>query len=304
MFNEGGSLPGLFARLLPALRATGASHEILCVNDGSTDGTLAELLKLRETEPSLSVIDLSRNFGKEAALTAGLDHARGAAVIPMDADLQDPPELIQAMLAKWREGYEVVYAQRSTRAGDGWAKRLTAWLFYRVFNAVANTRLPSDAGDFRLMDRRVVEALRRLPERTRLMKGIFAWVGFRHTGVPYDRDARGAGVSGWSRIGLLRLALTGIVSFSSLPLRLWTVLGFFIASGAFLYGAFLIARVIIYGRDVPGYASLMVAGLFAFGTQLLTLGTIGEYISRIFDEVKQRPLYLVREVHEARAKRD
>jgi glycosyltransferase involved in cell wall biosynthesis len=297
LYDEEGALPALFARLRPALEATGVRYEIVCVNDGSQDGTLRALLALIPTTPGLVVVDLSRNFGKEAALSAGLDLARGAAVVPMDGDLQDPPELIAPMLARWREGYEVVYAVRGARAGESWAKRLSSWLFYRVFNSISRTRIPADAGDFRLMDRRVVEALRRLPERTRLMKGLFAWVGFRHVAIEFPREARSSGRSRWSAFGLLRLAVNGMISFSSLPLRVWTVFGFFVACFAFSYGVFLIARVLIYGRDVPGYASLMVVCLFAFGTQLITLGTIGEYISRIFDEVKQRPLYLVREVH-------
>ncbi|MBA3708847.1 MAG: glycosyltransferase family 2 protein [Planctomycetes bacterium] len=299
MHNEAAGVDALFDRLVPVLSATGLRCEIVCVNDGSTDDTLARVLERARRHPPvlMRVVDLSRNFGKEIALTAGLDICDGRAVVPLDADLQDPPEVIAQLIAKWREGYEVVYAVRGDRAQDPLLKRMTALLFYRVFNAVAKTRIPVDTGDFRLMDRKVVLALRRLPERTRLMKGIFAWVGFRHTGVTYARPARRAGSSAWSNWALLRLAIDGIVSFSSLPLRLWAMVGSVIALGAFAYGAFLVAHVLIYGRDVPGYASLMVVGLFAFGIQLITLGTIGEYLSRVFDEVKQRPLYIVREEH-------
>jgi polyisoprenyl-phosphate glycosyltransferase len=299
MHNEAQSVDALFDRLIPVLTATGLICEVVCINDGSTDDTLERVLMRasRCTEAHCRVLDLSRNFGKEVALTAGLDVAEGRAVIPLDADLQDPPEVIPQLLEKWRDGFEVVYAVRRDRSSDSFAKRITARLFYRLFNAVANTPIPVDAGDFRLMDRKVILALRRLPERTRLMKGIFAWVGFRHASVEYVRPARKSGSSTWTNLSLLRLALDGIVSFSSLPLRLWAMVGSLIAIGAFAYGAFLVVHVLVYGRDVPGYASLMVVGLFAFGIQLITLGTIGEYLSRVFDEVKQRPLYLVREDH-------
>lgn len=295
-YNEGGAVPLFFARVLPVLEQLGLPFEVVCVNDGSRDSTLEELLRAREADPRIVVVDLSRNFGKEAALTAAIDHARGDAVIPIDADLQDPPELIAQMVSRWLEGYEVVAARRANRDSDTPLKRLTAAWFYRLHNSIADIEVPANVGDFRLMDRRVVQALKQLPERRRYMKGLFAWVGFRTAVVEYTRAARACGeakLSGWR---LWTLALEGITSFSTLPLRLWSYVGTAIASCAFLYGSFIVLRTLLLGRDVPGYASLLTVILFLGGVQLIGIGVLGEYIGRIYSETKQRPVYVVRDV--------
>lgn len=295
MYNEAANLDRFFERLVPVLDGLGSSYEIVCVNDGSSDETLSRLLEHRRRAPAITVIDLARNFGKEIALSAGLEHARGAAVVPIDADLQDPPELIAELVARWREGYDVVYATRRSRRGEGWLKRLTANAFYRVLDRLTEIPIPRDTGDFRLLDRRVVDALIRLPERTRFMKGLFAWVGFRQTAVLYDRQPRHAGTTKWNYWRLWNLAIDGITSFSSIPLKVWGYVGLVLSLLAFLYAAFLVLRTLAFGIDVPGYASLMVVILFLGGMQLITLGVIGEYLGRIYTEVKGRPLYLVRE---------
>lgn len=297
MHNESDMIDELFARLLPVLRSTHKTFEVICVNDGSGDDTLDRLLEKQGDEPALCVVDLSRSFGKEAALSSGIDHARGAGVIVMDADLQDPPELIPDLIAKWDEGFEVVYGARRSRDHDSWFKRTTARAFYALFNKLSDTQLPSDAGDFRLMDRVVVEALMALPEHSRFMKGIFAWVGFKQVGVPFDRPDRHAGESQWPYFKLVRFALDGIFSFSTVPLRVWTWVGTGTALVGLLYAVFLILRIAVYGIDVPGYASTMVAVLFFGGVQLISIGVLGEYIGRIFRETKQRPLYVVRQAY-------
>jgi glycosyltransferase involved in cell wall biosynthesis len=297
MHDEETNVAALFERLGGALSGITADYEIVCVNDGSSDGTLAALLAARAADPRVVVVDLARNFGKELALTAGLDHARGRAVIPIDADLQDPPELIARMVARWREGYEVVYAHRRSRDGEDWLKLTTARLFYRVINRCSEVPIPDDCGDYRLLDRRVVDVVRSMPERVRFNKGLFAWAGFRQTSVDFDRDPRAAGRSNWSYLKLWRLAIDGITSFSAVPLKVWTYVGIVVALLAFVYGTVLIARTIVLGVDVPGYASLIVIVLFLGGANLIGIGILGEYIGRIFDEVKQRPLYVLREVH-------
>lgn len=299
-YDEQEAIPGFFGRLIPVLNATGETFEIVCVNDGSRDGTLIGLLAAQNSYPGVRVVDLSRNYGKEAALTAGIDHARGDAVIPIDADLQDPPELIPRLLEKWREGYEVVLARRSDRSTDGWLKAVTARGFYRIHNRVADLALPENVGDFRLMDRRVVEAIQRLPERHRFMKGIFAWVGFRTATVDYVREARAAGATKFSGWRLWNLAVEGITSFSTVPLRMWTYLGLLVAGLSFVYGSFIVVRTLVHGVDMPGYASLLVAVTFLGGLQLIGLGVIGEYLGRVYTETKQRPIYVVRKIHERR----
>jgi glycosyltransferase involved in cell wall biosynthesis len=293
--NEALGLAEFFARLIPVLDGLGTSYEIICVDDGSSDDSLERLLELRERMPALKVLSLSRNFGKDVAVSAGFDYARGAAVVPIDADLQDPPELIERMVAKWREGYDVVYATRGRRAGESWFKRMTARSFYRVLDRITDIPIPHDTGDFRLLDRRVVDVLVRLPERTRFMKGLFAWVGFKQTALMFDREPRHTGASKWSYWRLWNFALDAITSFSSLPLRVWSYVGFVIALFSFLYAVFLAGLKIIRGVDVPGYISLMVVVLFFGGVQLITLGIIGEYMARMYNEVKGRPLYLVRD---------
>lgn len=294
-YNEGEAVKAFFARVLPILDSIPAMRfEIVCVNDGSIDDTLSALIGVARHDERVRVIDLTRNFGKEAALTAGLDEATGDAVIPIDADLQDPPELIPVLVAQWREGAEVVLAQRASRASDSWLKRVTAAAYYRVHNCLSDLRLPENVGDFRLMDRSVVNALKQLPERHRFMKGLFAWVGFNTVVVPYEREPRSAGVSKFSGWRLWNLALEGITSFSTLPLRSWTYLGTAIALLAFVYGTFIVLRTLILGVDVPGYASVLSLLLFFGGVQLIGLGVVGEYIGRIYDEAKGRPIYLVK----------
>jgi len=296
-YNEALNVEQFFTRMLPVLEKLGCNYEIICVNDGSRDDTLDRLLDFHERNASIKVVNLSRNFGKDIALSAGLDFSSGAAVIPIDSDLQDPPELIEAMLEKWREGFDVVYATRRSRQGESWLKRGTARLFYRSLNKLTGIHVPPNTGDFRLLDRRVVNALNELPERTRFMKGLFAWVGYKQTSVLYDRDARHAGSSKWNYWQLWNFALDGITSLSTAPLRVWSYIGVAISLVSFVYAGFLVLRTIVLGIDVPGYASLMVVILFLGGIQLTTLGVIGEYLGRIFNEVKRRPLYLVRETH-------
>jgi len=280
------------------LGKAGVDWEIVFVNDGSRDETFARLLDHSARDRRIRVINLSRNFGKEAALTAGIDHARGDVLIPMDIDLQDPPELIGRFLEKWREGYDVVYGVRTARGSDTAAKRMSAGWFYRVFNVLSPVRIPANAGDFRLVDRRAVEILRRLPERNRFMKGLFAWVGFNAVGVPYERPARAVGNTKFNFWGLWNFALDGVVSFSTTPLRAWFYVGVVLAALSFIYALFIIGRVILFGIDTPGYASLLSAVLFMGGIQLLSLGIIGEYLGRLFLEVKGRPIYVVEGIYE------
>jgi glycosyltransferase involved in cell wall biosynthesis len=297
-FNEGGGVETFRAELLRALDAIGGVRwEIVCIDDGSTDSTLAELVALAAADPRFKIIELSRNFGKEAALTAGLDEASGDAVIPIDADLQDPPALIAQMLTAWEAGAEVVLARRADRSTDGLLKRRTAIGFYRLHNRLSKTKIPENVGDFRLMDRIVVEALKRLPERQRFMKGLFAWVGFRTVTIDYVRAERAAGQTKFSGLALWNFALEGFTSFSTTPLKIWTYLGAASALGTFGYLVFIVARTIFFGIDVPGYASLLVAILFFGSVQLLSVGLLGEYIGRIYLETKQRPTYLIRRVH-------
>jgi polyisoprenyl-phosphate glycosyltransferase len=272
-----------------------ADFEFICVNDGSRDATLPRLVELASLDRRVRVIDLSRNFGKEAALTAGLDEAQGDAVIPIDADLQDPPELIAEMIARWREGFEVVMARRTDRQADSYLKRKTAELFYRFHNSISDTAIPPDVGDFRLMDRAVVSALKLLPERRRFMKGLFAWVGFKATTINYSRPARVAGSTKFTGWRLWNFALEGVTSFSTIPLRMWTYIGTFIALFAFCYAVYIVLHTILSGSDVPGYASLITIVLFLGGIQLVGIGVIGEYIGRIYMESKQRPVYIVRQ---------
>ena len=297
VFNDGTSMAALMARLAPVLEATGMAWEVVAVNDGSADDTLACLLALHAREPRLVVVDLSRNFGKERALSAGLAHAKGDAVVMIDADLQHPPETIPALLAHWHEGFEVVYAVREQRMDQGWFPRLLSRLFYAVFDRLSEVPVPRGAGDFRLLDRQVVDVINRMPERTRFMKGIYSWVGFRQTGVPYREEIRREGATKWPLLGLMRLAMDGLTAFSTFPLRVWTVVGAVISGLAFLYIVIRLMRVLIHGIDVPGYESIIVIVLFLGGIQLLTLGIIGDYVGRIFSEVKGRPLYVVRRTY-------
>lgn len=297
MYCEEEGVDRFFARIEPILDDLNLAYEIVCVNDGSHDQTLAKLLIHRRRNPAVVVVDLSRNFGKEAAMTAALDYCSGDAIIPIDADLQDPPELIPRMVERWREGFEVVLARRANRDSDTRGKRMTAGWFYRIFNAVAEVPIPANVGDFRLMDRKVLAAMDRLGERNRFMKGLFSWVGFHATTVEFEREERSAGTTKWNYRKLFNFALDGIIAFSSAPLRFWSYLGALVSLFAFLYGSFLILRTLVYSVDVPGYASTMVVILFLGGIQLIGLGVIGEYLGRVYKEVKGRPIYLVRESH-------
>ncbi|RKP43821.1 glycosyltransferase [Trinickia fusca] len=302
-YNERDAVDTFFAKIVPVLEAiTSIRFEIVCVNDGSRDGTLDKLIEQSKRDARVRVIDLTRNFGKEAALTAGLDEASGDAVIPIDADLQDPPGLIPVMIEHWRAGAEVVAAKRANRACDTFAKRTAAGLYYRIHNALSDVKLPENVGDFRLMDRAVVNALRSLPERRRFMKGLFAWVGYRTVIVEYQREARCAGKSKFSGWRLWNFALEGITSFSTVPLRSWTYIGLAIAALAFCYGGLIVGRTLLFGNPVPGYASLLSVLLFIGGIELVGIGVIGEYVGRIYDETKERPIYLIRRRYQAKSK--
>lgn len=295
MYNESANIDAFYTRMTRVLAQLNKSYEIICINDGSRDNTLELLKGLNLKDDRVKVIDLSRNFGKETALSAGLDYSSGEVVVPIDADLQDPPELIPQLLAKWEEGYDVVYAVRSTRAGETWLKKKTAILFYKVMQKMTPLDMPMNTGDFRLMSRQTVDALKNLRESHRFMKGLFCWVGFRQTGIYYKREARYAGKTKWNYSKLWNLALEGITSFSYLPLQWSMYFGLAVAFLSFIYGLFLIIDTLLYGNPVPGYPSLMVVILFLGGVQLFTIGIIGQYIGRIYNESKHRPLYIVRE---------
>lgn len=301
-YNEEAVISKFLTKIQSTLDPIGITYELLFVNDGSKDKTLELLLEARDRDERIKVIDLSRNFGKEAALSAAMAHAVGQAVIPIDADLQEPPELIPEMLKKWEEGYEMVTARRTCRESDGFFKRTTARSFYKLFNLISRTQLPYDTGDFRLLDRKVVEAFLLLPERKRFMKGIFAWLGFKQTEITFARDARVAGKSKFSPWKLWSFGISSIFVFSVIPLRIWSYVGTVVSSFSFLYATFLIARTLIWGRDVPGYASMMVVLLFLGGIQLIGIGVLGEYLGHVYEEVKKRPLYLVRSSHGLEAK--
>jgi len=297
-YNEEKVVAHFFAEMDRVVADLGCGIEYVCVNDGSRDRTL-ELLQVElQSGRPMRIVNFARNFGKEAAMTAGLEHAKGNVVVVIDADLQDPPALISDFVAKWREGFDVVYGVRASRGSDTFLKRATAGAFYRIFNAIASVPIPHDAGDFRLMDRRVVAALLALPERNRFMKGLFAWVGFRQTGVEFVRDARVAGETHWNYLRLWNFAVDGLTSFSIVPLRMASMAGAVISIIGFAYAAYLVIRTILYGVDVPGYASIVVIVLFLGGVQLLCLGMIGEYLGRLYIEAKDRPLFIVADVFE------
>jgi len=293
LHNEEQAIAALFAELLLVEAQLDCRVEYVCINDGSTDSTLALLRAKMRQMPNLTIVDLARNFGKEAAMTAGLAQARGDAILVIDADLQDPPSLIPEFMTKWREGFDVVYGVRASRESDTMLKRTTAAMFYNLFNRVANTKIPHGAGDFRLMDRRVVQALLSLPERNRFMKGLFSWVGFQQTGVEYVRESRVAGRSSFNYPRLVNFAIDGLTSFSILPLRLASMAGILISIVGFAYAAYLVLRTMVQGVDVPGYASIMVVVMFLGGVQLICLGFIGEYLGRLYVEAKGRPLYII-----------
>lgn len=293
VYNEAEGIRECHRRLASVIAGLGVSAEVVYVNDGSRDNSLAMLRQLAIEDPRVVVLGLSRNFGKEIAVSAGIDYTHGDAVIVLDADLQDPPELMADMLAQWRQGFDCVLMRRDSRDGESLTKKLTSTLFYRLLRRIGDVDIPTDVGDFRLMSRRAVEALRRCQERTRYMKGLFAWVGFPSVTLSYHRDARHAGTSKWNYWRLWNLALEGITSFTTAPLKLASYVGLFVALSAFAYSLWVFIKAFMFGDPVPGYPSLMMVVLFLGGTQLMALGILGEYLARIFVEVKQRPLYLL-----------
>ena len=295
LYNEERNLRPLVARLLPVLETVGLPFEVIFVDDGSSDGALQALRELCAADARLAAISFSRNFGKEIAIAAGLDQARGAAVVVMDADLQHPPEVIPAFVEKWREGYENVYGERTDRALDPRLRTTFTRMFYQLIDRVGEVSMPVGAGDFRLLDRKAVDALRSMRERARFNKGLFAWIGFKTIGVPFVVERRAHGASSFNFMRLLRFALDGLMSFSSVPLRIWTFFGLLISGCALAMAAWYFFKTMILGVDTPGFATLIVSIAFFSGVQLISLGVIGEYIARIFAEVKGRPLYLVAE---------
>lgn len=299
VFNEEAVLPAFHRRLVAALAALDASWEIVYVDDGSGDGTPGLLNAMHAAEPRVGVARLSRNFGKEAAMSAGLHLARGEAVALIDADLQDPPELIGHMLAAWRGGADVVNMRRRARAGESWIKLATAHAFYRAINRLSDVPIPENVGDFRLLSRRAVDALNRLSERTRFMKGLFAWVGYAQVTLDYDRQPRAAGSTKWRYWKLWNFALEGITSFSTAPLKLATYVGLISAAGAFVYAGFFLVKTLVFGESVRGFPTLIVAVLLLGGLQLMATGIVGEYLARLFIESKRRPLYLIDEYQAA-----
>ena len=285
-----------FERLSKTTLTVHIDWRVIFVDDGSSDGTGNLLVDLADQHENVTAIFLSRNFGKEAAMSAGIDHTNADAVVVIDTDLQDPPELIFEFVQKWREGVDVVYGKRVDRKSDTFVKRATAGKFYETFNKLSGVKIPENTGDFRLMDRRVIEAIKKMPERSRFMKGMFAWVGYRSCAVEYARPERAAGETKFNYWRLWNFALDGIVSFSSAPLRIWSYVGGAVAGIAFLYATFIILYTMITGGDLPGYASILTAVLFLGGVQIISIGVLGEYVSRLFVEIKQRPVYLIDEV--------
>lgn len=295
-YNEEESLPALYARLKALLQSIdGYSFELLFVNDGSKDNTLKIIKELRTQDSRVNYVDLSRNFGKETAMIAGIDHINSDAMIVMDADLQDPPELIKEMLYWWEQGYKDVCAKRKSRAGETWFKKWSSHTYYKILQHVTRIPVQPDVGDFRLLNRQCVEALKQMRESQRYTKGLFSWIGFDKKEILFDRDARVAGTTKWNYFSLFNLAVEGITSFTIFPLRLASFMGMATALAALVYMLFIIAKTLIYGGDVAGYPSLICVVLFIGGVQLVFLGIIGEYLGRVFNETKGRPLYFVKE---------
>ena len=296
-YNEEECIDEYFKKLIPILEKTDMDYEIICVDDGSLDKTFDMLCKFHKKNNKIKVFKLSRNFGKEIALTCCLDKAKGNAVIPLDADLQDPPDLIFSMIKKWREGFKVVLMQRRTR-DESFLKKITAKMFYKIMNKISDSEVYPSVGDFRLMDEKVLKSIKKLKEKNRFMKGILSWVGYRHCIILYDRPKRNQGENKQNYRKLVSLALNGIFSFSSTPLKISTYIGFVISFFSFIYGIIIIGQKIFYQTSLPGYASMMVVILFLGGIQLLSIGILGEYIARIFNEVKNRPIYIIEESQE------
>ncbi|WP_417565177.1 glycosyltransferase family 2 protein [Marinobacter sp.] len=293
--NEADVIPALLNRLTLVCRQMGITTELLFVDDGSSDNSVALLLQARRRYPDIRVLQLSRNFGKEAAVTAGLNHARGDGVVLIDADLQDPPELIPDMVNEWRKGADVVLMKRRCRTGESWVKQVTASVFYRLINRISDAPIPVDTGDFRLMSRRTVDALNRLPERNRYLKGMFAWVGMPTVTLEFDRDPRAAGKTKWNYLKLVHLAMEGITSFSTRPLRIALILGLLAAGAGGLFGTWEVLKALVLGVSTPGYASMIAMITFLSGIQLLCVGLLGEYVGRIYMETKQRPVFILAE---------
>ncbi len=293
-YNEEAVLPEFHKRISAVLKSMSTEAEIVYVNDGSTDNTLVVMQGLQESDLRVAIVDLSRNFGKEIALTAGLDHASGDVVVVIDADLQHPPELIPELIKHWMDGYDVVYAKRISRSEESIIKKTTTYVFYRLIQLVSRVKIPEDVGDFRLLSRRAVDSLKQLREQHRFMKGLFVWIGYPQKAVPYQPDPRYAGQTKWNYWDLWNFALEGITSFSVAPLKLATYLGLATAFVAFIYAGIIIYQTLVHGNPVAGYPSIMVVILFLGGVQLISLGIIGEYLGRMFNETKQRPLYFLK----------
>lgn len=295
VYNEEEIIPSFYERTKGVLTGNDIKHEIIFVNDGSVDKTVATIRELMATDDSIALLSLSRNFGKEIAMTAGFDYAHGDTAIVIDADLQDPPELIPEMIAQWNNGYDVVYATRLEREGETFIRKLTAKWFYKLLQTSSSIHIPRDTGDYRLLSRRALEALSSLRERNRFMKGLYSWIGFPQTSIPYHREPRHAGTSKWNYWKLWNFALEGFTSFTTMPLKVATYLGLMTSIAAFAFGLYVLFKTLLYGDPVAGYPSLMITILFLGGVQLTALGIIGEYLARLFDESKNRPLYIVSE---------
>ena len=295
VFNEEKGLGLLVNRLLPVLEGLNRPFEVVFVNDGSRDGSLEALRLLASRDPRLKLVSFSRNFGKECAIAAGLAYATGDAVILMDSDLQHPPEVIGEFMAHWRDGYQIVYGQRLDRRTDGPVRRIMSKLFYRLFHLLTKTDLPRNAGDFRLLDRKAVDALNRIGERARYNNGLYTWIGFRSIGVPYSVGERAEGASKWSPRRLMHFAIDGLTSFSNVPLKVWSYLGLLVSMIAVAYAFVFFVKTLIFGVDVPGFPTLVISIMLLSGAQLISLGVLGEYLARVYDEVKARPLYIVAE---------
>lgn len=294
-YNEENNLEYFSKELLSTLCELDLEYEVIFVNDGSSDATLEKLKEIKKSYSNIKILSLSRNFGKEAALSAGIDKAKGDALVPIDVDMQHPPSVIKELCVEWQKGYDVVLAKRKTRTTESFLKKVNAYGFYKLHNMISNIRIPENVGDFRLISRKVVEAVKTLPENQRFMKGIFAWVGFKSTTIEYEVDARIYGKSSFSGWKLWNFALDGICSFSTVPLRIWLYIGVVLSFFSFLYMNYIIIQTLVFGADAPGYASLMSVVLFLGGIQLIGIGVLGEYIGRIYIESKKRPIYIIDE---------
>lgn len=294
IYNEEGNIPALYERLKKVVSAITSDHELLFINDGSRDRSIKLIKDLSARDAAVRYIDFSRNFGHQIAVTAGLEHCRGEAVVIIDADLQDPPELIAKMYEKMKQGYEVVYARRRSRKGEGWMKKTTAKYFYRILASITSIDIPLDTGDFRIMHRSIVDVLNQMPEQQKFLRGQISWAGFNQTYIEYDREERLTGKTGYSYKKMVRFALDGITSFSTLPLKFASALGFIVSIAAFVISLYVLFSKFVMNNAVPGWASLMLVVLFLGGVQLICIGIIGEYISRMSANVRNRPLYVVR----------